>query len=181
MANIFVFGSNTEGRHGAGAALAAKTFHGAIYSIPRGPQGGSYAIVTKDLSKGTRSIPLVQIRQEVLMFLGYAAGHPNDIFNVSPIGCGLAGYTPEEIAPMFKDAPSNIILPEVFMNVLYKPETYLLRSTGPLSHGYKFELTTLEYSTLEDWQKTFYHKRPRQYNESIKVPPKDNSNGETAG
>lgn len=118
MANIFVFGSNTEGRHSKGAALEAKLRHGAIYGRARGPQGYSYAIVTKDLSKGIRSIPLSEIQREVEVFIKYAGFLACDTFNVTPIGCGLAGYTPEEIAPMFKDASPNVFLPKEFLGVL---------------------------------------------------------------
>lgn len=115
---IFVFGSNTEGRHGKGAALEAKKYHGAIYGQAEGLQGDSYAIITKDLSKGRRSISLDQIYSQIEKFIVFACDHPYWIFNVSPIGCGLAGYTPEEIAPMFWPRPANVILPEEFIHVI---------------------------------------------------------------
>lgn len=122
MKNIFVFGSNTEGRHGKGAAYTAKIHYGAIYGQARGLQGESYAIVTKDLSKPKnkqlRSVPLLSINTEVQEFKLFAAKHSDWIFVVMPIGCGLAGYDPEEIAPMFKDASSNVILPDSFLDVL---------------------------------------------------------------
>lgn len=120
---IFVFGSNTEGRHGKGAALEARLYHGAIYGQASGLQGDSYAIITKDLKKGRRSIPLVLIETQVKALLALAKSvHDkignSTIFRVTPIGCGLAGYTPKEIAPMFKDSPPNVILPEEFIKVL---------------------------------------------------------------
>lgn len=122
MRNIFVFGSNSEGRHGRGSAYTARTKHGAIYGQARGLQGDSYAIVTKDLSKPKskqlRSVPLLNIDVEVQKFKLFAAKHSNWIFVVMPIGCGLAGYDPEEIAPMFKGASSNVILPNSFLDVL---------------------------------------------------------------
>lgn len=120
MQEIFVFGSNTEGKHGKGAALEALKYHDAIYGIPRGLQGNSYAIVTKNLKKGLKSIPLRHLYNEIQIFIGYAKGNSNYIFNVTPIGCGLAGYTPEEIAPMFRDCPTNVKLPQVFLDVLNK-------------------------------------------------------------
>lgn len=116
---IFVFGSNTEGKHGEGAAKDAMNF-GAVIGQARGIQvfqgvpGQAYAIVTKDLAKGTRSIPLEAIANEVKDLLAYASAHPNKEFIVTPIGVGLAGYTPQEIAPMFQGAPDNVILPQVF-------------------------------------------------------------------
>ena len=46
---IMVFGSNPEGRHGAGAASIALSRFGAIYGQGEGLQGNSYALPTKDL------------------------------------------------------------------------------------------------------------------------------------
>jgi hypothetical protein len=112
---IFVFGSNTEGRHGAGAALSAVKQYGAIYGQASGRQGNSYGIVTKDLAKGKRSIPLSDIKLQVVKFIAYAKEHSHLQFIVTPIGCGLAGYDIAEIAPMFANAPSNVQLPQVFV------------------------------------------------------------------
>ncbi len=107
---IFVFGSNLAGRHGAGAALYAHQHHGAIYGQGQGRQGNSYAIPTKDHQ--IRTLPLNQIKVYVDDFKNYADANPDCQFQVTRIGCGLAGYTDKDIAPMFKDAPSNCILPE---------------------------------------------------------------------
>jgi uncharacterized phage-like protein YoqJ len=115
---IFVFGSNTEGRHGKGAALEAVQKWKAVYGQARGLQGDAYAIVTKDLSKGKRSVSLIEIAKEVLEFIEFAKFHPTWEFILSPIGCGLAGYTPREIAPLFRYAPSNIWLPDEFQKEL---------------------------------------------------------------
>lgn len=106
---IFVFGSNLAGRHGAGAALFAKQHHGAVYGIGIGPQGSAYAIPTKDQNLITLSVH--RIREYVMEFIIYAEGHPELTFNVTRIGCGLAGYKDSDIAPMFKDAPANCHLP----------------------------------------------------------------------
>jgi hypothetical protein len=107
---IFVFGSNLAGRHGAGAALYARQHHGAIYGRGVGPQGQSYAIPTKDGS--LRPLGLKQIAAYVQEFLAYAASHPELRFQVTRIGCGLAGYKATDIAPMFVGTPGNCELPE---------------------------------------------------------------------
>lgn len=102
---IFVFGSNLAGRHGKGAALAARRHHGAVYGVNRGRTGNAYAIPTKDSQ--LRTLPLEAIQHYVGNFLTYAKTHPELTFQVTRIGCGLAGYTDEQIAPMFKGAPEN--------------------------------------------------------------------------
>lgn len=107
---IFVFGSNLAGRHGAGAALFARQNHGAIYGRGVGPQGNAYAIPTKDYQ--IKTLPLTAIAPHVKDFIGYARAHPELTFQVTRIGCGLAGYTDGQIAPMFRGAPDNCILPE---------------------------------------------------------------------
>lgn len=106
---IFVFGSNLAGRHGAGAALCARKEHGAVYGVGLGRTGNSWAIPTKDQS--IQTLPLKRIEQYVGMFIAYARLHPELSFQVTAIGTGLAGYSHEQIAPMFRDAPSNCILP----------------------------------------------------------------------
>lgn len=113
---VFVFGSNLAGRHGKGAALWARQHRGAIYGQGIGRQGSAYAIPTKDHQ--LRVLPLSIIRVHVAEFLEYARKQPAIQFELTPIGCGLAGYRPEQIAPMFADAPSNVILPDVFRAVL---------------------------------------------------------------
>lgn len=114
---IFVFGSNRAGRHGAGAALHAFRHFGAIYGRGEGRMGDSYALPTLD--GGLGQLTLKQIREEsVARFLAYAEAHPELKFFVTPIGCGLAGFRVDEIAPMFKDAPKNCRLPPEFKAVL---------------------------------------------------------------
>lgn len=116
MADVFVFGSNLLGIHGAGAALHAKKYFGAIQGQGIGRQGNSYAIPTKKTPK--ESLHLNQIKEEVVKFLRYAKQHYWESFHVTPIGCGLAGYTPKQIAPFFKNAPENVNLPQEFLKVL---------------------------------------------------------------
>ena len=106
---IFVFGSNLAGRHGAGAALAARNKYGAIYGQGFGRQGDSYAIPTKNSL--LRTLPLGTIKVYVVGFLGYAEDHPDLTFMVTRIGCGLAGYKDKQIAPFFRGAPNNCVLP----------------------------------------------------------------------
>jgi hypothetical protein len=116
MTTIFVFGSNLGGRHGKGAALYARQNHGAIYGQATSLQGESYAIPTKDAN--LRTLPLEEIQRHVECFKSFARSHPHMTFQVTPIGCGLAGYTPQQIAPMFKASPENCALPAVFTAVI---------------------------------------------------------------
>jgi len=110
---IFVFGSNRAGRHGAGAALYARENHGAIYGQGVGLQGSSYGIPTKGYNMEVLSLD--EIADYVEVFLDFAQDHPEMTFHVTAIGCGLAGYKPRHIAPMFKDAPANCKLPLEFL------------------------------------------------------------------
>ena len=107
---VFVFGSNLAGRHGAGAALYARMHHGAIYGRGVGFQGNSYGIPTKSASIHT--LPLHIIKGYVEEFIEFAERNTQMQFQVTRIGCGLAGYKDTDIAPLFKDAPSNCHLPE---------------------------------------------------------------------
>ena len=113
---IFVFGSNLAGRHGKGAALWARQHRGAIYGQGEGLQGESYAIPTKDGRLNT--LPLPAIRWHVIAFLRFARNNPEMQFQLTPIGCGYAGYTPADIAPLFEGAPSNVIMPPEFSGAL---------------------------------------------------------------
>jgi hypothetical protein len=107
---VFVFGSNLAGRHGAGAAVFAKRHHGAVTGVGEGRSGNSYAIPTKD--RDIKTLPLPTIEYYVKNFLNHAKAHPKEMYQVTRIGCGLAGYKDADIAPMFKGAPPNCILPE---------------------------------------------------------------------
>ena len=111
---IFVFGSNLAGRHGKGAALTAYRKYGAIYGQGVGMQGNSFAIPTKDENLNT--LPVNKIAKYVDKFINYAVLNPELIFQVTRIGCGLAGYDDADIAPLFINAPSNCILPVGWRN-----------------------------------------------------------------
>lgn len=102
---IFVFGSNEKGIHGAGAALEARRRHGAILGCGRGLQGFSYAIPTKVTPYQPRALDAIQV--DVAEFLDFARTFPDQPFLITPIGCGLAGYVPDQIGPLFKGAPLN--------------------------------------------------------------------------
>ncbi len=110
---IFVFGSNLEGAHGGGAALLAFRKWGAIWGQGTGLQGQTYGIPT--MHGGVE-----EIRPYVDEFIRFAKVHPEQTFLVTEIGCGIAGFRPEEIAPLFRDAVpvENIHLPERFWNIL---------------------------------------------------------------
>jgi hypothetical protein len=108
---IFVFGSNLAGKHGKGAALAARQLFGAVYGEAQGRTGQCYAIPTKDRSV-YQSLSLFSIQQYIYYFDLYAIQHPELEFLVTKVGCGLAGYKDEQIAPMFRNSPSNCLFHE---------------------------------------------------------------------
>lgn len=107
---VFVFGSNLEGMHGGGAALTAYKKFGAIWGQGTGLQGQSYAIPT--MQGGVETI-----KPYVDEFIDFARKHPDLRFLVTPIGCGIAGFKPSQIAPLFKEAKNifNIYLPKEFL------------------------------------------------------------------
>ena len=113
---IFVFGSNLSGRHGKGAALHAREHYGAVSGKGVGLQGSSYAIPTKDY--GLRALPLNQIRHYIKQFIEFANEHPDMTFKVTRVGCGMAGYSDKQIAPLFLKAPKNCQLPEEWTPLL---------------------------------------------------------------
>ena len=119
---IFVFGSNSAGRHGAGAASYARNHWGAIYGHGEGRQGQAYGIPTKDHVLATRSLERIKISVDT--FLEYARAHSGLRFLVSEIGCGLAGYTPKYIAPLFADAPTNCVLTDIFQAIIKADEQH---------------------------------------------------------
>ena len=103
---VFVFGSNLKGMHGGGAAYVAYRKFGAVMGQGVGMQGQSYAIPT--MQGGVETI-----RPYVDDFIRYAREHPEQTFLVTRIGCGIAGFTDEEISPLFEKAHGvdNIVLP----------------------------------------------------------------------
>lgn len=106
---IMVFGANKAGKHGKGAAVTAYLCYGAVRGVGEGIRGRSYAIPTKD--ERIRTLPLSMIAEHVRRFLAYAASRPDLTFVVTRVGCGLAGYTDADMAPLFAGAPPNCALP----------------------------------------------------------------------
>ncbi len=110
---IFVFGSNLSGSHGGGAALFAYQKFGAVWGQGVGLQGQSYGIPT--MQGGTDTI-----QPYVDEFIEFAQSHSDLKFYVTAIGCGIAGFSPEDIAPLFKKAVEvkNIYMPSSFWAIL---------------------------------------------------------------
>jgi hypothetical protein len=110
---IFVFGSNIQGIHAGGAARLARKRFGARWGQGNGLQGQSYAIPT--MQGGTETI-----KPYVNEFIRFAESHPDKLFFVTRIGCGIAGFEDSEIAPLFAEAygMKNIRLPESFCKIL---------------------------------------------------------------
>ena len=138
---IFVFGSNPEGRHGAGTAKLARLKYGAIYGQGRGIQGRSYGLITKNLKKnyieektgikyersGKRSISKDQIVKNIKELYIFARKNKTKKFFIAYTGGeeknnNLNGYSNKEMASFFREAkpiPSNIIFEEKFNNLVY--------------------------------------------------------------
>lgn len=107
---VFVFGSNVYGFHAGGAARIAHEKFGAVWGQGEGLQGDSYAIPTME---GIESL-----RAAVARFLAFAATHPELTFLLTPVGTGIAGYTVEQIAPLFRVNMPNLHLPRVFEDAI---------------------------------------------------------------
>lgn len=112
---IFVFGSNLQGYHGAGAARMALDKFGAVWGQGVGLQGQSYAIPTMEGGVET-------IKPYVDEFIDFAELHPEYQFLLTRVGCGIAGFTDEEIAPLFGEALKleNVIFPKAFIDIYEK-------------------------------------------------------------
>lgn len=113
---VFVFGSNIQGMHMGGAARVAYSKFGAEWGNGEGLQGKSYALPTMEGLGNTKTA--------VGTFIECAKSHQEIKFFVTPVGCGIAGYTPQEIAPLFKEAAEldNVFLPLSFWKVLISNE-----------------------------------------------------------
>jgi hypothetical protein len=114
--NVFVFGSNMNGYHGAGAARFARVHYNAKMGVVFGHTGEAFAIPT--MGENFTPLGLSVIREYVVKFLTEARNKPDHVYYLTPIGCGIAGFTAEQIAPLFKGAPSNVRLPDEFTAVL---------------------------------------------------------------
>lgn len=112
---IFVFGANLSGRHGRGAARFAKRYRDAAYGVGLGPTGTAYALPTKDAS--LNPLPLTAVLDHLDDLFAYAASHHDSRFQLTRVGCGLAGASPEQEAVLIQkalEAPENVYLPGVW-------------------------------------------------------------------
>lgn len=104
---IFVFGSNLSGIHGGGAARFAHIHKGAVMGVGEGLTGDCYALPT--VGEGITRMQYADALPHIQKFLQFAKDHPDLEFQVTRVGCGLAGFTDAQIAPLFRDAPSNCL------------------------------------------------------------------------
>lgn len=118
---IFVFGSNTEGMHIGGAARQAYDQFGAEMGVSEGMTGQCYAIPTMSLEPSLgRNAFLNKIGKAVRMFETHVRNNPDLDFLITEIGCGIAGYQPQEIAPLFRSMKDldNVFFSEEFYNII---------------------------------------------------------------
>lgn len=104
---VFVFGSNASGSHGGGAARIAYERFGAVWGEGHGHHGQTYAV---DTMSGIDAL-----EAEARAFIAYATAHPELRFLLTPVGCGIAGYTPAQVAPLFTGLPPNVSVPASFV------------------------------------------------------------------
>lgn len=146
---IFVFGSNLAGIHGAGAARAAADTYGAIIGVGTGLQGRSFAIPTKDQRIDT--LPFGVVSSFVADFKQYATDNPDKKFFLTRIGCGLAGFTDEQIAPLFKGSPFNCDMPTQWAQYL---EPHGAARALVTLYDNNLRDNHLERSMSTDWQRS---------------------------
>ena len=169
---IFVFGSNFQGLHGGGAARIAHKQFGAEWGVGAGPTGQCYAIPTMDED-------IHDIRFRVFEFIDYAKEHPHLHFYVTRIGCGIAGFTDKQMAPLFREclSLSNVSLPKSFCTVLSDEDQPRLIPRAVISH-YCGRVRTLidlakalnaekQYTDLEQFAEDFKELYESYMNRSI--------------
>lgn len=117
---IFVFGSNTKGLHAGGAAYYASKLFGAEWGVSEGITGRTYAIPT--CTQSIEKVSEQDLKLSVDIFIQYATENQALNFLVTPIGCGIAGWTADEVAQMFESAAAlpNISLPEIFLEYFFE-------------------------------------------------------------
>ncbi|WP_296280119.1 hypothetical protein [uncultured Acinetobacter sp.] len=128
---VFVFGSNMAGTHQGGAAKTAHLHFGAMKGVGRGWSGQSFAIPT--MNEHLQQMPLSQIQHYIDDFKIYTKNHPKLKYFITSVGCGVAGYKVEEIAPMFKGISHNVIFPQSFRPFVEKT---LPKLTQKLLHSF---------------------------------------------
>lgn len=152
---VFVFGSNTEGRHGKGAALVAKEKFGAIYGQAEGLQGMSYAIITKDLTKKVHpSRTLEQIQNQIKELYEFAITNPDKEFLIAykASGANLNAYSPIEMAEMFgyMEIPENIIFEKSFNElIINKKPKKTMETTGTLKAKFDTQKVSDKFTKRE--------------------------------
>ena len=164
---VFVFGSNLSGIHGAGAAKMALNF-GAVMRRPTGIQGNSYAIPTKD-AQIKYTLEINEIREYVAEFINYAKSHPDKTFLVTEIACGLASMHPNQIAPLFLKAKDiqNIHLPKRFWDVINKiPEYRIVENHG----GFHIQVKYRYETGMLWWKKKFFNWVPSRLDGGPCIP-----------
>lgn len=109
---VFVFGSNLAGQHIGGAAKQAHEEFGAEMGVGEGMTGQCYAFPT--LGKNFEKLPLHMLMRSVRKLYNRCLDYPKYVFLLTPVGTGIAGYDVSEIAPLFKNHPRNIVMPEEF-------------------------------------------------------------------
>ena len=107
---IFVFGSNLAGRHGAGAAKQARLSFGAEYGVGEGMTGQCYAFPTLDKDLNKLPIDMLTESRNALYITCYQ--NPFKTFLLTKVGCGIAGYSEQYMRSLFKEPPLNLILPD---------------------------------------------------------------------
>ena len=155
---IFVFGSNLQGLHGGGAARYAYEHFGAEWGVGVGMTGQCYAIPTMQGGAET-------IRPYVDAFIDFAQVHPQYKFLVTPIGCGIAGFTPRQIAPLFREAISvtNITLPKDFYDVILESKVYI-PNCPYCGKPIRKNLPEVSWPVVGSIQSAYDHKVPWNYN-----------------
>lgn len=160
---VFVFGSNTQGKHGKGAALTAKNKFGAIYGQAEGPQGQSYAIITKDLTKNTHpSRTPEQIKEQIHNLYEYARENPDKEFLVAYSGKGtnLNAYSNQEMADMFSSEPipNNIVFEQEFNELISITRESKADEQSPVQLNASTNLAEA-WSQKEGWSKDYFNSK----------------------
>lgn len=145
---VFVFGSNLAGTHAGGAAKTALLHFGAMKGVGRGWSGQSYAIPT--MNEHLQQMPLSQIQHYIEDFKIYTKNHSKIKYFITSVGCGVAGYKVEEIAPMFKGISKNVIFPVSFRPFV---ERTLPKLTQNLLHSFITDTVVFNVEPTEEIQK----------------------------
>lgn len=107
---VFVFGSNTSGQHGGGAARQAHLHFGARMGCGEGLTGQCYAFPT--LNASLQQLPRRRLEEARDHLYWNCAQHPEKRFLLTKVGCGIAGYAEDRMRALFAEPPANLILPE---------------------------------------------------------------------